>query len=185
MTTGFARSEHAVKLRLALILPVAQVIIAGVLEFYAPSPDLEKPLPLVTQICWGVNAPALFVRGLGSRILDFVLPVGHAIPTNELCFLGGVALVWSLAGRALDRRIAGLPVAPLGRKGFVVLGSLLLLGLDLGMNALAMQMRLVGRTPWTLLVGAWAVILIVGSVRGLAARIRNSQPGNGTRTSYI
>ena len=176
MTTGFVRSERLVRLRLALALPAAQVIIAGVLESYSPPPDFEAP-PLVTQICWGVNAPALFVRGFGTKILDSILPDGNTIPVFEICFLAGVVLVWFLVGRALDRLIAGLPVAPLGREGYVVLGSLFLLGLDLGRNALAMQMRMVHRTPFALLAGAWAAILIVGSVHGLAARIRRENRG--------
>lgn len=158
------------KLRLALALPVALVIVAGVLEFYTPPPDFEAP-PLIRQICWGVNAPALFVRAIGSMTLDLVLPAAHTIPVSAISFLAGVFLLWYLVGQALDRRIAGLPVAPRGRIGFVVLGSLFLLGLDLGLDAIGMQMRLVGRTPLAALLGAWAAILIVGSVRGLGARI--------------
>ena len=162
------------RLRLALALPVGQVIVAGVLEFYSHPPDFEAP-PLVGQICWGVNAPTLLVRAVGSRILDLVLPVGHTIPVSEPCFLAGVFLLWYLVGRALDQRIAGLPVAPWGRKGFVVLGSLFLLGLDLGLNAFGMQMRSAGRTPMALLFGGWAVVLMGGSIRGVVAQIRKEK----------
>lgn len=163
-------------MRLALALPVVQVIVAAALEFNTPPPDLEAPPPLVRQICWGVNAPALIVRAVG-RVLDVVLPVGHTIPIDELCILAGVFLLWYLVGRALDRRIAGLPVVPQGRKGLVVLGLLFLLGLDLGLNALGMQIRLGGRTTWVLLLGAWSVILMVGSVRGMTAQVRREKRG--------
>jgi hypothetical protein len=166
------------RLRLALALPITQVIVAAVLEFYTHPPDLEAPLPLARQICWGVNAPALPIRGFGLMISGLILPTGHTIDASEPCFLAGVFLCWYLVGRALDRRIGGLPAAPSGRKGFVVLGSLFALGLYLCLEALGEGVRQVGRTPFALLLGVWAVILIAGSVHGLTRirRGRGEQP---------
>jgi hypothetical protein len=164
------------RLRLALALPVAQVIGAAILEHYTPPPDLEAPLPLARQVCWGMNAPALLVRGVGLMISDLVPPGGHPNGVSEVCFLAGVFLSWYLVGRALDRRSVGFPVVSSGRKGYVFLGSLFVLGLILCVEALGEGVRHAGHATFAFLLGVWALVLMVGSVIGLAARIQRETP---------
>jgi hypothetical protein len=100
------------KLRLALIMPVIQFVVAATLlqwGYRTPvPPGSEIYIPTVRLVCRGLNAPALLFR-----ILDpFTWGVEwHDVPrsilgfdTGDIPFLVGVIVVWYLVGRTLDKR---------------------------------------------------------------------------------
>jgi len=109
------------KLRLALVLPITQFVIATILLKWGDRtvpPGKVMYVHTARLICWGLNAPALLFRflnpigwgpmwdGLPRSILGF--------DTDDLFFLLGVIVVWYFVGRALDRRPASEKVAPRG-----------------------------------------------------------------------
>jgi hypothetical protein len=93
-------------LKLALILPVAQVLIAWILLAWADRTPVPPGLdymyhPPAWLVCKGLNAPVMLL----------LFPVGgnwYNAPTVPIVgrglFLVFVAVIWNLVGRALDRR---------------------------------------------------------------------------------
>jgi len=97
------------KLRLALILPILQLLIALALWPYPMgSPKgLVASAPTIRTICLGMDAPALlFPAAVVNR-----WPVIRWLPlkpyglffTDELAFLFGVILLWGIVGLMLDQ----------------------------------------------------------------------------------
>src|SRR3954465_4075719 len=95
------------KLRLRWILPSLQVTLA--LLLLGPRGGPGNPVPTSRLICLGLNAPAmLFIYAdpaLWGESFD-VLPrsIGGR-DTADLFLLAGVAVVWYLVGRAIDRKL--------------------------------------------------------------------------------
>ena len=168
------------KLRLALVLPITQFIVATILlhwgvrvEFYAPTPRL---------ICWGLNAPALLFTSLdpGRWGPTFAWWPGSIIGVDmdDVFFLAGVIVVWYVVGRALDQRRTSVSAAR--RLGMVTtlivqvlllaLGALLLVG---GLWDLRhWQFGVVGQPPWRAVITLmWSAGLILLSGRGLVRAI--------------
>jgi hypothetical protein len=97
------------KLRLALVLPIAQVVVAAILLQWG-NPHVSMYVPTPRLICWGLTAPAMLFRGLG-------LLLGSCEPAfpwrsqsvfgfyiDDIFFMAGVIVVWYFVGRALDQR---------------------------------------------------------------------------------
>src|SRR6266566_27636 len=101
------------KLGLRFIIPAAQLVLALILLYWgnhtkAP-PHSDTPfVPSVTLICFGINAPALFLRalgaGLGTPRMDKAPVMLSGFGLDELFFLVGVVLCWYLVGLWLDSR---------------------------------------------------------------------------------
>ena len=175
------------KLRLALIMPVIQFVVAAILlQWGYRTPVLrgsEIYIPTARLVCRGLNAPALLFR-----ILDpFTWGVEwHHIPrsilgfdTGDIPFLVGVIVVWYLVGRALDKRriISGTAVKSRIAVALVACFLLLLGGFlfsvglhDLGPGRPNNPSPPVG----AVLTLVWSVALIFFSGRGLVSLVRRS-----------
>jgi hypothetical protein len=94
------------KLRLAVILPVGQVIIALALFEWGERQWVGKGLfvPTGRLLCFALNAPALLFLKLLDLFPDWNAPRICGFYFDEIFFLPGVAVLWYLIGRALDRR---------------------------------------------------------------------------------
>lgn len=139
----FARVVCMRQLRFALLLPIAQLVVALLLLQWGnrilPPRGLDTIyMPTPTLVCTGINGPAVLFR-----VGDFLTPqawkymqVGGFSP-DELWLLLGVLVVWFLIGRALDaRRLQGASTSRIGMGSaiasiatLIVAASLLFLGL--------------------------------------------------------
>jgi hypothetical protein len=115
------------KLRLALILPVLQFVIAlAVWPYPMGSPKgLVPSAPTIRTICLGMDAPAL----LFPAVVVNRWPVFRWIPlkpygffTDELAFLFGVISLWCIVGLMLDQ----LRSAKASAHGRISIASLLI-----------------------------------------------------------
>jgi hypothetical protein len=96
------------KLKLAIILPITQVLVASFLLLKAERTQIPPGLdyyyhPAAWLICKGLNAPAMLLLVPFGGTWYFVPPipiVGRAL------FLISVATVWYFVGRVLDQRRA-------------------------------------------------------------------------------
>jgi amino acid transporter len=95
------------KLRFAVILPVVQLIIALALFKWGERQWEGKGLfvPTGRLLCHALNAPALLFLRLLDLFPDWSAPRICGFYFDEIFFLPGVAVVWYLVGRALDRRV--------------------------------------------------------------------------------
>jgi hypothetical protein len=100
------------KLNLRFVLPIAQFLLALSFLYWGthektPSGSEELSVPSVTLICFGLNAPALFLRALGAWLgmpnIDHPPRVVFGFGLGEWLFLLGVIACWYLVGRWLDR----------------------------------------------------------------------------------
>ena len=155
------------------MLPLLQVTFALLLLGRSGGP--EKPAPTSRLICLGLNAPAmLFIYAdptLWGESVD-VLPrsIGGR-ETADLFFLAGVAVVWYLVGRAIDRKLLrNREPAPArdARKPYLFLAFLLAVGVYLLLLAMGEleRPRFGGRYRATLSL-IWAGSLIALSGWGL------------------
>ena len=96
------------KLKLRWILPLLQVALA--LFLLVPSGVPEKPAPISRSICLGLSAPAMFFiyayPTLWGESFDFLPRSIGGRDTRDLFLLVGIAVVWYLVGRAIDRRLS-------------------------------------------------------------------------------
>jgi hypothetical protein len=182
------RSGNMRKLRLALLLPGIQFVIAALLLHYG----YRTPFPLGPRLldaCWGLNAPAMPVMKMPALLFRLLgaqrgpafaqwLPrsiLGYGI--DDLFFLGGVILLWYIAGGALDRRRSRAT----GRIGIVtalvIYPTLLLLGATLASSKLydLGPGRITDLDPplGAFLGLMWSIALIVIAGLGLAMAFRS------------
>src|SRR5262249_129897 len=90
-------------------------------------------VPTVRLVCMGLNAPALFFKGLDpllwSEAWDWGWPRSVlGFDTGDLFFLFGVAVVWTLCGFALDHRsrvrAPKSPTKAIAAIGYAILGGI-------------------------------------------------------------
>lgn len=96
------------KLRLGLILPVVQFVIAlAVWPYPMGSPKSLIPrAPTFRTICLGIDAPALlFPAAVVNQwpVIRWIPLKTFGLPTDELAFLFGVILLWCIVGQILDQ----------------------------------------------------------------------------------
>lgn len=177
------------KLKLALILPIVQVLLAVALFAWGNHQWRTRHglfVPAGRLLCFAINAPA----ELFSRLLD-LFPAWSApriwgFYFDELFFLPGVAILWFLIGRTLDKlRVADKPIG--GRmtvsKALVNL-FLLVYGVDLFWKQTAQwlwyrnQVIAVGTHYYDAsLYWAWSAVLILVPVLNFANAIRRGPTG--------
>jgi hypothetical protein len=178
------------KLKLAIVLPVTQVLIAWILLLWADQTPVPRGLdymyhPPAWLVCKGLNAPVMLL----------LIPFGGnwynapAVPiVGRGLFLVAVAVVWYLVGRAIDRRES--PKAGDGRGLAAMIGvqSLLLAvggvlfyaGWSEMGGYLTISVRAFLTVPWSLRLAAlgpffslmWSVSLIFLSSRTLMRILR-------------
>jgi hypothetical protein len=177
--------------RLALVLPAIQLVVATVLlrSGHEPPAYFDTPyVPTPRLICWGLNAPALLFRGVDVLIdrwdsaPDWGTQPVFGFYRDDLFFLLGVIVVWYLVGRALDRRRISKPAV--SRRLVTVLPGHLVL---LATGCLLFYMGVGGLTisrynnPNYPLCGVlyliWSVILVLLSGRGLVQTLRRGAAG--------
>ena len=112
------------ELRTAIVLPMVQTVVAVLLlqrgyqlrSTLGPHPS-PFYVPTVTQVCYGISAPAVFLRFatflLGAKLTP---PSIGNFDAGDLLFLLGVVLVWYLVGRAIDARHRGSTAKSSGGK---------------------------------------------------------------------
>jgi hypothetical protein len=171
------------KLRLAIALPITQVLIASILLLWSDRTPVSPPnFAPAWLICKGMNAPAMLLMTVFGGNWYFVpsMPfVGRGL------FLMSVATVWYLVGRALDQRENPRPVRK-RRVATVLVVQSLILGVGAllfyaGWNELSGSFNTAVRAfplTWsvslmgTLLTLTWSVSLILLSGRALVRTIR-------------
>jgi hypothetical protein len=169
------------KLRLAIVLPSVQLLLALILLRVASHPTLPRgwdtPYTSATILfCAGINAPAFPLISLGLLLpKEWQMSTLLGFDAEQAFFLIGVALVWWWAGQTLDtwrarKASAERRTTPAGvfLKVLQLAWGLLLLTIAVGMVFLEARMRLgnsiVAYAVCCLLFFAWAAVLIVGSV---------------------
>jgi hypothetical protein len=163
------------KLKFAIVLPIAQVLIASILLLWADRTPVPPHLdyyyhPPAWLICKGLNAPAMLLLvpfGGNWYFLPSMPIVGRGL------FLIFVAVVWSLVGRTVDQREAPRPAGE--RRMVTVLAVQFLVLAAGGLLFYSGWNELSG--PITTAVGAfltltWSVSLIFLSGRELVRMIR-------------
>jgi hypothetical protein len=105
------------KFRSVIVLPSVQFVLAIVLlqwGFWAGKhpPGKFDTVYVATPglLCLGLNAPAVVLRMLAGMFLESLWPGDHlwgiaGFGGEDLSFLAGVAVLWYLVGRSLDRRV--------------------------------------------------------------------------------
>ncbi len=162
------------KLKLALVLPVIQFIVASVLLYLAGPPGFSELRPRARLICWGPTAPAMLFRmpAMWEPTARFLPETVLGVATIQVCFLVGVIVVWYLVGRALDRRRD--PTAKSG--GFAttlfVYCFLLALGGFFGYAGLDGLTTPPDERELPILLFAWSAGLIAISAGGLIKKLR-------------
>jgi hypothetical protein len=165
------------KLKLAVVLPILQVLIASILLLLADRTPVPSGLdyyyhPTAWLACKGLNAPAILLLVPLGGTWYFVPPiriVGRGL------FLVSVVVVWYFVGRALDKQQAPGPVRGRHMARVVVMqllllvtGAFLLLG---GLHELGDPIPSAVGVVFTL---AWAASLIFISGRTLLRVIRDA-----------
>lgn len=185
------------KLRLAIVLPIIQVVVASLLLLWADRAAIPPPnFSVAWLLCRSLNAPVMLLMILFGGNWNFVpqIPfVGRAF------FLITVGFVWYLVGRALDRRGAKPAREPrivtvLAVRSLVLVTGLLLLFIGWrelsdkifpSVSAFLTFMRMAGFTlPILGLIGtfltlAWSVSLIFLSGRTFVRLIRRRVARSG------
>lgn len=178
------------KLRWAWVLPLIQFVTATILlrwGYRAPGPrGAEYYVPIGHRICWGLNAPAVSFRILGSYLIRSKQPSGSVIlrdfgfGADDLLFLAGVVIVWYLVGRALDGQRTsrtsgghGIALALMARLLLLALGCLFLFVVFERYNHLD--------HAGAFLTATWSVSLIVLSGRWFVRLGFQSLRGSGRR----
>jgi hypothetical protein len=169
------------KLRLAFILPCAQLAIAAMLLQHSYRVRIPGYTPTSRLVCMGLNAPALLFRILDPAQFDWSpdwIPrslLGFYI--NDFCFLTGVILVWYLVGRVLDQGYMSPPFKSSGVAGALV-GYVLLLtaGIVLLLSGVEIFQRPQYNNPnyilMVLLMWLWSALLGAVACAGLIKRLR-------------
>jgi hypothetical protein len=124
------------KLKFAIVLPIVQAVVAVSLlqkgyqlrSALGPHPS-PFYIPTITHICYGISAPAVFLRFVTLLPRVNLHSIGN-FDSGDLLFLSGVILVWYLVGRAIDNRSLGSTVKSLGKR-FVAEFFLMMLGVAL------------------------------------------------------
>jgi len=174
------------KLRLAIVLPIIQVVIAAILLRLGKRPPVAMFVPTAQRINWGLNAPALLFRAVpvfvAGREPASTWPSRSVLgfDVSDLFFLVGVIVVWFLVGRALDRRRTSKTAG--GHRSATALVAHPLL---LALAGLLFYLGLLERRSYldlvrTLLMWIWSASLIFVSIRGLVRVLRHPTATNQT-----
>jgi len=107
------------KLRFAVVLPILQVVVTTVLLVWTnralsvvyPNPwrfprreaYIATCVIMVNTILHGINAPALLLKGFARALPTQGLSI-WGIGVGDVFYLAGIAVLWYLVGRTLDRR---------------------------------------------------------------------------------
>jgi hypothetical protein len=180
------------KLKLAIVLPIIQVLLASILLLWAyrtPTP-LYYPT-LAWFFCRLLNAPVVVLMGSWDSLPEIPF-VGRGV------FLISVGLFWHLVGRLLDRRGAKPPREPrvitvLAAQSLGLVAGVILLSIawrDVRdpqasfWGAYLYVVQNVAATPVLGLIGifltlAWSVSLIFFSGRSLVRMIRRGLARSG------
>jgi hypothetical protein len=173
--------------RLAIILPIVQFLLAVTLLHWGRGYQLRFPLgPQLVSICFGLNAPALPLYNF-PRLFDFVW--GHKLAwmygsifglgVDDLFFLCGVIALWCFAGRVLERRASRM-TRPGKITAFVVCPFVLLFALGLATTALfdlgPGRIKELDPPLGAFLTGIWAAILMFLAGKQLLVAIWKRQP---------
>ncbi len=182
---GYLNLPHG---RLAVVLPVAQSVLAATLLHWGQSQKVSFPLgPQMLEICFGLNAPAipfLNARAIVARVFDarwqYEIPwkqrliFGHG--TDYLFFLCGVIALWYFVGQALDHRRASVPTRRNRRMTFVLCLLLLVYGVVLGASGIFElgpgRVKELDPPVGAVLFLIWSAILIFKSGRRLIIAVR-------------
>ena len=164
------------KLRMALILPAALFSLTAVslrYDYNAPQPHgVEYYVGPIRLICRAVSAPAVALSTLNYYLIGTETKPGLGLSSilgfymDDALFLLGVAILWYVVGRALDRRVS----APTEiRRHWVVrvvqsclsgaLGALLLL---IAVHDLKNPVTAAARICAVLILGWSAILLLFG-----------------------
>jgi hypothetical protein len=171
--------------KLSLILPVTHVAAAvAMLELAAHTPFPFPPggdelyVPTTRMVCMGINAPASLFTLLTQAIpLPYI--TAFRLYTSDFRFLGWVAVIWYLVGRALDRQISqGTSKRAAGT--YVILWNVFLLVLGACLFLLALSPlhwptrynNPTGNIVLGMLFLAWSLTLVAYSVRYLIQKAR-------------
>jgi len=175
------------KLKLALFLPMVQVVIAIFLlewGYRAPSPfprgGDELYIPTEHMICHGINAPAWQLSFLVELIPIPDVTLFH-LYKGDFAFLGCVVVVWYLVGRMLDRRILHQTSAPAGTTPgksllnffLVILGGWFLYSSIEALRLPGRWNNYTGNIAEGILFLAWSFVLILIPGRMLMKTLRN------------
>jgi hypothetical protein len=183
------------KLKLAIVLPIIQVLVASILLLWADRAAILPPnFSVAWLLCRSLNAPVMLLMSLFGGNWYFVpeIPfVGRGL------FLMSVAALWYLVGRALDRRGATPAREPrlitvLAVQSLVLVAGVLLLLIawrDVSYPETSFRgafldvVRIVGATPVLGLIGtfltlAWSVSLIFLAGRTIVRLIRRGVAGS-------
>jgi hypothetical protein len=166
------------KLKLALILPLIQLIFAliAIRLFNLQAVGNDSPdFPFYWQFCRGINLPGFALDLVMGTFLNLI---GHGLERvngwawGEFVFLIGVAVQWSLIGYALDIRWAPIKI---GHRPKILATLIYLLMLSIGLLLLGSAVRdFLGPFPSLnvvkIFIFLWSLILILFS--GLQIRNR-------------
>jgi hypothetical protein len=188
------------KLRLAIVLPCIQVLLAFALLRAASHQRLPRgwDTPHTSDaalVCVGISAPAFPLITL-AMLLPKQWQVGTVLSFDaaQICFLLGVVVVWYWTGRALDRRMS----RETWNEANVGVGSIMLrlLKCSWGIAVIVVGVRtiqigvgihsggpILGYVVSASLFFAWAVVLIVGSLWPLATWLTRSSQREATRNA--
>lgn len=177
--------------RLAFVLPVAQVVTATLLLDWGhrlrlglgPHPAVFYT-PTVTQICYGISAPAVLLR-LGSLLLRLNQTppsIGH-FGMDDLLFLVGVALVWYFVGRDLDSRKRQEPPPGISASGLATNVLLIVVGaalfcLSVGGMVVNSTENMKGQVVEVVFFIGWALVLMISSAVRIAIGFRERTHGS-------
>jgi hypothetical protein len=177
------------RIRMALVLPIVQVLAASILLFWGSRVDVTRGcdpyVPTQWLICRGLNAPALLVGYLDPLMWGETwlwtrdwLPNWAIFSFPSRTFLLGVAALWYFAGRAIDRRQTPSPVSRFGLAATLVVQPLLLAlgGLVLVVGLHELRRAHCNPNPvGALLMLTWSAMLILLSGRALVRRLYQAQ----------
>lgn len=183
--------KHLRKLKLSMVLPTLQVLLAVALWEWGrrtlTSRALDTPYwPTSALICYGINAPAVFFK-----LLIFPFTRGNQSSAGsisgygleEIFFFLGVGILWFCVGRSIDMQaLEKTPSKKLLTKGRV-LADLLLMSIGVALFAEGFHGL---RTPWkwnnywgnaaeSVLFLAWSFVLVVLPGQKLIKGIRRWQ----------
>lgn len=171
------------KLKLAVILPIVQFVIASVLLHLAERPPVALYDPTELMICRGLNAPALLFRVWWPPPPRWYPRSLLGVNGSEVPFLLGVIVVRHLVGRALDQqhppnslRRHTSAAALLVHVPLLALGGILFYA---GLLYSESSLHRVG----AVLTWIWAASLVLVSVRGLARAVRMRRLSQRERTN--
>jgi hypothetical protein len=197
-------SNERLKIKFAIVLPIAQLVAAVIMLRMGHRVELVKQrlydtsyTSTINSICVGINAPAILFRPVGRIVIPLmiILPdswieglpsIGYRI--DSIPFLIGVIVVWYLIGRTLDRRRSAraLAVTPkltasLFRKTILILaGGFLLFMAARFLGNPGMFCNPSGTTAEALLYLVWSAALIILPVISIVNEIRRRRSTRAT-----